>query len=129
MLHPPQETIFRGSAQIHRRARIDFPHSRKLSGSLRGGIGRSGGVSGNSETFLTQAVNNAASLVLTSERIEYRQPSFYVTKEIAISLTYLERVSHEESRGYVDVAQKSIRDASEYHIPKPAFHETKNFDD
>ncbi len=50
-------------------------------------------------------------------------------KEIVISPTHVERISYEESKVFVDVTKESLREAAEYQMPQPAYHDTKNFDD
>jgi sporulation protein YlmC with PRC-barrel domain len=50
-------------------------------------------------------------------------------KEIVLSPTRVERISYEESKVFVDVTKESLREAPEYHMPQPAYHDTTNFDD
>lgn len=49
-------------------------------------------------------------------------------KEIVISPSQVTRISYEESKVYVDATKESLRQAAEYHMPKPVYHDTKNFD-
>ena len=54
---------------------------------------------------------------------------WYHGKEIALSPKYIERISYEESKVFVNVTKEAIQKAAEYQIPEPLFHGSQNFND
>lgn len=50
-------------------------------------------------------------------------------KEIVISPKDVERISYEESTAFVNVSKQVIEEAESYHVPRAAYHDTRDFDD
>lgn len=54
---------------------------------------------------------------------------WYAGRQIVLSPKHIERISYEESEVFVNVTKAAITAAAEYHVPRAAYHETRNFND
>ena len=52
---------------------------------------------------------------------------WFAGKDIVLSPTDVQSISYDDSKVFVNVTKESIREAPEYHLPQPPYHDSKNF--
>jgi uncharacterized protein YrrD len=53
---------------------------------------------------------------------------WFSSKEIVLPVKNISRICYDDSTIFVNVGMETVRHAPEYQPPRPAFHDTKNFD-